>query len=133
MRKILICALLCCCAARAAAQDFALKTNALYWLTTSLNAEAEVALSPKWTAGLGVAYNPWTFKDDKMMHFILVQPEVRYWLCEKFEGHFFGIHLHGAQYYGGFNDKRYDGYLAGADLHTGTIGFSHRIGTSKQP
>jgi len=24
-----------------------------------------------------------------------VQPELRYWLCEKFNGHFFGVHLHG--------------------------------------
>lgn len=45
--------------------------------------------------------------------------DYRYWFCEKFEGHFVGVHLHGAQYYGGFNDKRYDGYLAGGGVTYG--------------
>ena len=95
------------------AQQFAVKTNALYWLTTTPNVGAEVALSRKFTVDLLAAYNPWTFKDDKKMRFWLVQPEARYWFCEKFEGHFVGVHLHGGQYYGGFNANRYDGYFAG--------------------
>ena len=53
------------------------------------------------------------------MKFWLIQLEARYWLCEKFEGHFVGVHLHGAQYYGGFKEKRYDGYLAGGGLTYG--------------
>lgn len=101
------------------AQQFSLKTNALYWLSTTPNVGAEVALNRKFTVDLSVAYNPWTFKDDKKMRFWLVQPEVRYWLCEKFEGHFVGVHLHGGQYFGGFNANRYDGYLAGGGLAYG--------------
>ena len=97
MRKILICVVLYCCVVQISAQDFALKTNTLYWLTTTMNVEAEVALSNKWTADLSVAYNPWTFNDDKKMRLLLLQPEAKYWLCEKFEGHFVGLHLHGAQ------------------------------------
>lgn len=100
-------------------QNVALKTNLLYWATTTTNLGIEVAVSPKVTLNADVAYNPWTFNDDKMMHLLLVQPEVRYWLCEKFEGHFLGVHLHGAQYYGGFNDKRYDGYLVGGGFTYG--------------
>lgn len=100
-------------------QNVALKTNALFWLTTTPNIGLEVALSPKSTLELAAAYNPWTFKDDKKMRFWLAQPELKYWFCEKFEGHFVGIHLHGAQYYGGFKDKRYDGYLAGGGLSYG--------------
>lgn len=53
------------------------------------------------------------------MRFWLVQPEVKYWLCEKFEGHFLGVHLHGAQFFGGFDEKRYDGYLAGGGISYG--------------
>lgn len=101
------------------AQDVALKTNGLYWLTTTPNLGVEFALSPKYTLDLSAAYNPWTFKNDKKMHFWLAQPELKYWLCEKFEGHFFGLHLHGAQYYGGFGSKRYDGYLAGGGVTYG--------------
>ena len=100
-------------------QDVALKTNGLFWLTTTPNVGVEVALTPKYTLELAGAYNPWTFKDDKKMRFWLVQPELKYWLCEKFEGHFVGLHLHGAQYYGGFKKKRYDGYLAGGGFTYG--------------
>lgn len=101
------------------AQDVALKTNILGWVATTPNIGLEVALSPKYTLELAGAYNPWTFKDDKKMRFWLAQPEVRYWFCEKFEGHFVGLHLHGAQYFGGFKKKRYDGYLAGGGLTYG--------------
>lgn len=101
------------------AQDVAIKTNGLYWLTTTPNAGVEFALSKKVTLDLSAAYNPWTFKDDKKMHFWLAQPELKYWLCEKFEGHFIGVHLHGAQYFGGFGDKRYDGYLTGGGFTYG--------------
>lgn len=101
------------------AQNLALKTNTLFWLTTTPNLGIEVGLADRWTADLNVAYNPWTFKDDKKMRFWLIQPEAKYWLCERFEGHFVGIHAHGAQYYGGFDKKLYDGYLAGGGISYG--------------
>lgn len=103
----------------ATAQDVAIKTNTLYWLTTTPNLGVEFSLSKKMTLELAGAYNPWTFKDDKKMHFWLAQPELKYWFCEKFNGHFVGLHLHGAQYYGGFNSKLYDGYLAGGGFTYG--------------
>ena len=99
----------------AKSQDVALKTNTLMWATTTPNLGLEVALSPRYTLELSGSYNPWTFKDDKKMRFWLVQPELKYWFCEKSEGHFVGMHLHGAQYFGGFKKKRYDGYLAGLE------------------
>lgn len=95
------------------AQDVAVKTNGLYWLATTPNLSAEFATSRKFSLELLGAYNPWTFKNDKKMRFWLIQPEMKYWICEKFEGHFVGMHLHGAQFFGGFGAKRYDGYLAG--------------------
>ena len=102
-----------------AQQGVAIKTNALYWLATTPNIGAEFAFNEKFTGDISVAYNPWTFNDDKKMRFWLVQPEARYWFCESFEGHFVGLHLHAAQYYGGFSQKRYDGYLAGFGLSYG--------------
>ena len=104
---------------RACAQDVALKTNALYWMTTTTNAAAEIALSNKATLELSVAYNPWTFKDNKKLRFLLVQPEARYWMCEKFEGHFVGFHAHAAQFYSTLANRRRDGYLAGAGFSYG--------------
>ena len=101
------------------AQDVAIKTNTLYWLTTTPNLGVELSISKKVTIELAGAYNPWTFKNDKKMRFWLAQPEVKYWLCEKFNGSFIGLHFHGAQYYGGFSSKRYDGYLAGGGFTYG--------------
>lgn len=101
------------------AQDVALKTNGLYWLTTTPNLGAEFALSNKWTAELTGAYKPWTFNEDKKLRFWLVQPEAKYWFCEKFEGHFIGIHAHGAQFYSTLAHKRRDGYLAGGGISYG--------------
>lgn len=100
-------------------QDFTLKTNGLYWATTTLNMGVEKAISNQVTLEADVAYNPWTFREDKKMRLLLVQPEMKYWLCEKYEGHFVGIHLHGAQFYGGFGSKLYDGYLAGGGVTYG--------------
>lgn len=106
-------------APKAAAQSVGLRTNALYWLTTTPNVGVEIGLAPRWTVDLSAAYNPWTFKDDKKMRFWLAQPEVKYWFCERFEGHYVGLHLHAAQYFGGFDAKRYDGYLAGGGISYG--------------
>ena len=105
------------------AQTFAVKTNPLYWgAGGTTNMELELGLGRKTTLSLLGAYNPWTFSGDKMMHLGAFQPAFRYWFCERFEGHFVGIHAHGAQFFGDFwgnSDKRYDGYLVGAGLSWG--------------
>lgn len=75
------------------AQKAAIKTNALYWASTTPNLGVEFALAERWTLEVAGGYNPWTFDEEdnrKAKHF-LVSPEVRYWLCESFNGHFFGI------------------------------------------
>ncbi|MDR2917718.1 MAG: DUF3575 domain-containing protein [Tannerella sp.] len=96
---------------RLSAQDMALKTNLLYDATTTINLGYEVALNQKTTLDIWVNYNPWTLghkwvgiegagadfvekRDSKLKHF-MIQPEIRWWLCEKFNGHFFGAHVHG--------------------------------------
>lgn len=33
-------------------------------------------------------------REKKIKH-LMLQPELRYWFCEKFNGHFLGVHLHG--------------------------------------
>ncbi len=116
---MVLCLFCCGFQMEAHAQDVALKTNGLYWATTTPNLGLEVSIDRKWTVELAGGYNPWTFSDGKKMRHWLVQPELRYWICEKFEGHFVGVHLHGAQYFGGFKDKRYDGYLAGGGITYG--------------
>lgn len=94
-------------------QEMAIKTNLLYDATTTINLGYEVALNHKTTFDIRMNYNPWTLgskwvglheneqtgpsasqRDTKLKHFAL-QPEVRRWFCEKFNGHFLGVHLHG--------------------------------------
>lgn len=113
-----------------AAQEIAIKNNLLYDATTTPNLQLEMSLSRKTTFELGVGVNPFTFSDNKKFKHWLVQPEYRYWLCEKFNGHFFGIHAHGGQFNVGgwdipvgrldiFKDHRYQGYFYGAGISYG--------------
>ena len=104
---------------------FTLNTNLLYDATASMNLGMEVKTGGRVTFKLPVTYNPWEWKDHKKYKFILVQPEVRWWLCEPFYGSFFGIHAHGAIYNVGavgtnyMKDYRFQGYLYGAGLSYG--------------
>lgn len=105
--------------------SFAIKTNLLYLATTTPNLGVELGLSPKMTLDISGNYNPWNFSDNKRMKHWLVQPELRYWFCERFNGYFIGLHGHYAEYNVGgikmFNleGKRYEGNLYGAGLSFG--------------
>ena len=103
------------------AQNVAVKTNALYWATTTPNLGVEAAVSKKSTVQLSYGLNPWKQSggDQTSARHWMLMPEYRYWFCEAFEGHFVGLHAHGAQFFGGFRSKRYDGWLAGAGLTYG--------------
>lgn len=107
------------------AQNIGVKTNLLYDATTTMNLGVEFALSPKVTIDLSGNYNPWEFGDNKKLKHWMVQPEVRYWLCEKFNGHFLGFHVHGGEFnMGGIKQLgmekyRYEGYAAGGGVSYG--------------
>lgn len=87
------CVVALCGCLPAAAQKVAVKTNALYWATASLNAAVETRLSDKWTLDMSLGYNPFTFSNNKKLKHIAVQPEARYWLCSTFAGHFVAGHV----------------------------------------
>lgn len=106
-------------------QKAAIKTNLLYDATTSLNLGFEFGLGSKATLDISGNYNPWKFGKAQWKHG-LIQPEFRYWFCEKFNGSFLGIHAHYAHYNVGglsFNDNiknnRYQGDLYGAGISYG--------------
>lgn len=84
----------------------AVKTNLPLDALRIPNLGLEVGVAKKWTIDVPVYFNPWMFKDnkgsvegDKMLKLGMVQPEVRYWLCDKFNGHFFGMHLMGGVFH----------------------------------
>lgn len=107
------------------AQTMALKTNALYWATTTPNLAFETRIAKKWTADLSIGYNPFTLSksDNKKLKHVAVQPEFRYWLCAPYSGHFIGGHLLYSHYNAGgidlpfgifpeLKDHRFQGDLA---------------------
>ena len=101
------------------AQKIAIKTNAAYWATTTLNLGMEIALKPKMTLDLTGTYNPFTFSNNKKIMHWAIQPELRYWTCQRFAGHFFGLHAHYGRYNGGLEKYRYKGWFVGGGISYG--------------
>ena len=115
------------------AQKVALKSNIVSDALLSPNLAIEVGLAPKWTFNVAGQLNLWTVNDHKWRHW-LVQPEARYWLCHRFQGHFLGLHAIGGEFNFGhmdnnikllgsdfskLKDRRYEGWGAGAGIGYG--------------
>ena len=80
-------------------------------------------------------YNAWDFSKGRKWRHLMVQPEARYWFCERFNGHFFGLHTG----YGEYNisrvrvpflkksmrDHRYQGWATGLGI---SYGYSWLLG-----
>lgn len=116
------------------AQKVALKTNIVYDVTANVNAGIELGLAPKWSLDVSGNFNAWDMSHGRKWKHWLVQPEFRYWFCDRFSGHFLGFHLHGGQYNVGglknsisflgtdfsrLGDSRFQGWFAGAGLAYG--------------
>lgn len=132
---ILFLAVLFGCTTESSAQKAALKTNLFYGAYAfTPNLGLELALSPHSTLELSGGYNPWNLNgsstnNKKIAHW-LGTVEYRYWLCRKFNGHFFGVHALGGQYNisghelplllgKGSRNYRYQGWGAGAGISYG--------------
>lgn len=116
------------------AQKAAIKTNILSDALLNPNLAAEFALAPRWTLDVSGEFNVWNLSHDRKWKHWVAQPEIRYWLCDRFAGHFFGAHLLGGQYnVGGIDiplsflgtdfrklkDSRYQGWFGGAGIAYG--------------
>ena len=112
------------------AQRIAVKVNSLYWATLTPNLSAEIGEGDKSTLELNIGLNTFTFSNNKKFKHWLFQPEFRYWICEKFNGSFIGVHAHAARFnVGGLDiplgrlsilkNHRYEGYLYGAGVSYG--------------
>lgn len=112
------------------AQKVAIKNNLLYDATVTPNLALEIAMSRKMTLEMAAGLNFFDFSNNKKIKHFLVQPELRWWTCDVFNGHFFGLHGHVAQFNVGgwdipvgrlktFRDNRYQGYLYGGGLSYG--------------
>lgn len=107
-----------------------LKTNLLYDATATVNLGVEFPIAKKWSLDVSGNVNDWAINDHLWKHW-LAQPEARYWLCDRFSGHFVGAHLHGGQYnlgnmsglpdflgthFSTLKDTRVQGWFAGAGI-----------------
>jgi hypothetical protein len=116
------------------AQNVAVKTNLVYDVAANVNAGIEFGLAPKWTVDVSGNFNAWDMSHNRKWKHWLVQPELRYWFCDRFAGHFLGMHLHGGQYNVGglkngmsffgtdfskLSDNRYQGWFTGVGLAYG--------------
>lgn len=135
LKKLLAIMLLAVCGqAASVAQDVALKTNLLYDALLTPTLGVEVGVAPKWTLEVDGSLNDWTVNGKNWKQWN-VQPEARYWLCQRFSGHFFALHAIGGQFnfgnlnFGGRNflgtnlkqleDHRLQGWMAGAGIGYG--------------
>ncbi|GAY29234.1 hypothetical protein IMSAGC014_01007 [Bacteroidaceae bacterium] len=124
----------------AEAQDINVKTNVLADAFLNVNAGVEIGLAPRWTLDVAGYYNGWTLSHDRKWKHWMVQPEARYWFCDRFVGHFVGLHALGGQYnigglknsfsflgtdFSKLSDRRYQGWMAGAGL---AYGYSWMLG-----
>ena len=117
------------------AQRVAIRTNLLYWASTTPNVSLEWRLSPRYTLSATLGYNAFDLPDhtssddiavNPKLHHWLVMPEARYWFCRAFERRFLGIYAMYGEYNAGglkfipsLSDRRYDGRTAGAGLSYG--------------
>lgn len=115
------------------AQKVVLKTNLLYDALLTPDLGTEVKVAPQWTMELTGNINFWKINDRRWKQWNL-QPEVRYWFCQAFSGHFLAAHLIGGQYNFGnlplgfkflgtdfsqLRDSRYQGWMGGAGVAYG--------------
>lgn len=82
----------------ARSQNVAVKTNIPYLFTATPNVGLEFAVGDKVSIELSGGVNPFEFSNNKQLKHWVVWPELRYWTCETFNGHFFGLHGVGGQY-----------------------------------
>ena len=117
----------------ASAQKAGLKTNLLSDVALSPNVGVEAKVAPQWTLDFSGNINAWTVDGHKWKHWDVL-PEVRYWTCDAFSGHFVGAHLLGGQFNMGnidlnfkflgtdfrqLRDYRFQGWMVGAGLTYG--------------
>jgi hypothetical protein len=107
---------------------FALSTNLLYDATTSMNLGMEFKTGKRFTLKLPVVYNPWLFEDNKKFKFILAQPELRWWACEPFSGHYLGLNANYAFFnVGGVGTDHTKQYRYQGNLYGGGISYGYQF------
>jgi hypothetical protein len=72
---------------------WAIKTNLLYGAATTMNLGAEFLLNRYLTLDISAGWNPFVHRNNRKFAHWMLQPTLRYWIQEPFNGHFFGVSL----------------------------------------
>ena len=129
MKQILFILLLCTCTG-AFAQKIAINLNALPAVDGAFSGGVAYALANKYTIELTGSVRPWERDGNYVNRYWVLQPEVKYWTCQKFNGIFWGAYVNGAQFNVGgkklpfgiftkLKENRYEGWLTGAGISFG--------------
>jgi DNA-directed RNA polymerase subunit RPC12/RpoP len=110
----------------------AVKANLLYGVAAAApNLSFELATGPRTSVELTAGLNGWnrkgTSESNKKLAHAVIKPEFRYWTCERFNGHYFGVHAFMWRFNVGEHDipllfekeYRYDGRAWGGGVSWG--------------
>lgn len=111
-------------------QKVAVRLNALPATDGAFGAGVSYGIGNKSTVELAGSLRPWKRSEMYVNRYWLIQPEYKYWTCQKFNGFFWGGYLNGAQFnvggkklpFGIFADLkkyRYEGWLIGGGISCG--------------
>ena len=130
--KILLCVFSSFMTIQLFAQTVAIKTNALYWATTTPNIGVEMSVDNKHTAQLFYGLNPWKQSggDHSKLRLWSTLAEYRHWFCQSFNGWFVGAHVMGGELnvegvdfplgmLSTLKNHRYEGWFAGGGISCG--------------
>lgn len=98
MRYVLLLLFICNASPNAFAQHVGIKNDVLWDAAMMPNLGVELSMNRHVTVDLWGGGECWNYTNGTQLKLYLFQPELRYWPCQKFEGHFFGIHAHAAHF-----------------------------------
>lgn len=112
------------------AQDVSLTLNLLPLAEGTVNLGVGYALKDNLTAELSGSVRPWARSETAVNKYWTIRPEIRYWTCQKYNGHFFGGYLTGSQFnvggktypfglFSSIEKHRFEGWTIGTGLTYG--------------
>lgn len=111
-------------------QKAAIRVNVLPFADKAIGWGVSYPLKHKSTIDLAGTIRPWKRSERSVNRYWILQPEYRYWVCQKYNGSFWGVYLSGAQFnIGGkkypfgvlsqLQDHRYEGWILGGGISYG--------------
>lgn len=120
--------------------EWGLRTNLLYWLTSTPNIGVDYRIAEHWSVSMATGFNAFKFPNHlnstgslvnpKLSHWTL-QADGKYWLRNDFRGFNIGLNIIGGEFnVGGFSfprflrDSRYEGWGLGGGVN---VGYAHKF------